>query len=197
MNIRHFKWAGLAAGLAVVLGVLSAQDAQRASSYAPVDIHETFLSIMTRMTAAKAEIMRRQLALLDQRYDLSNRPTQGATMSKGKPLQEGVRIKLPGGATWDQLAKLAPEQIKERDLFPAGFQPLPHPNHAEGGMLFPKFEIDEIKKEEARDLTRFDLDFYIPDHFLPEFPAPIDYPPGSGRCVAGQTGDHRELLRAV
>jgi cytochrome c peroxidase len=40
-------------------------------------------------------------------------------------------------------------------------------------MLFPKFEIDEIKKQENRDLTRFDLDFDIPDHFLPEFPPPI------------------------
>src|SRR5437879_2953260 len=40
-------------------------------------------------------------------------------------------------------------------------------------MLFPKFEIDEMKKQESRDLTRFDLDFDIPDHFLPEFPPPI------------------------
>ena len=40
-------------------------------------------------------------------------------------------------------------------------------------MIFPQFQIDEIKKQEARDLTRFDLDFDLPDHFLPEFPAPI------------------------
>jgi cytochrome c peroxidase len=40
-------------------------------------------------------------------------------------------------------------------------------------MLFPKFHIDEIKKQEGRDLTRFDLDFDLPDQFLPEFPAPI------------------------
>src|ERR1700740_3426856 len=40
-------------------------------------------------------------------------------------------------------------------------------------MLFPHFEIDEIKRQEQRDLTRFDLDFDLPDHFLPEFPAPI------------------------
>lgn len=40
-------------------------------------------------------------------------------------------------------------------------------------MLFPQFEIDEIKRQELRDLTRFDLDFDLPDHFLPEFPAPI------------------------
>ena len=40
-------------------------------------------------------------------------------------------------------------------------------------MVFPKFHIDEIKKQEARDLTRFDLDFDLPDHLLPEFPPPI------------------------
>jgi cytochrome c peroxidase len=65
------------------------------------------------------------------------------------------------------------DEIRDKDMFPAGFLPLPHPNHPEGGMLFPKFHIDEIKKQEGRDLTRFDLDFDLPDHFLPEFPAPI------------------------
>jgi cytochrome c peroxidase len=40
-------------------------------------------------------------------------------------------------------------------------------------MLFPKFEIDAIKKQEGRDLARFDLDFDLPDQFIPEFPAPI------------------------
>jgi len=28
--------------------------------------------------------------------------------------------------------------------------------------------IDEIKKEESRDLARFDLDFELPDHLMPE-----------------------------
>lgn len=40
-------------------------------------------------------------------------------------------------------------------------------------MIFPKFHIDEVKKQEDRDLTRFDLDFDLPDHILPEFPPPI------------------------
>ncbi|HYD49574.1 MAG TPA: hypothetical protein VEB21_14560, partial [Terriglobales bacterium] len=56
---------------------------------------------------------------------------------------------------------------------PAGFLPLPHPNHPEGGMLFPRMHIDEIKRQEARDLTRFDLDYDLPEHFLPEFPPAI------------------------
>ena len=40
-------------------------------------------------------------------------------------------------------------------------------------MVFPQFLIDELKKQEGRDLTRFDLDFDLPDHLLPEFPPPI------------------------
>ena len=111
--------------------------------------------------------------LLNERYDLSNRPAKGVTMSRGKPIQEGVRAKLPTGVTWEQLGGMSPEEIQAKEMFPKGFLPLPHPNHAEGGMVFPKFHIDEIKKQEGRDLTRFDLDFDLPDHFLPEFPAPI------------------------
>jgi cytochrome c peroxidase len=94
-------------------------------------------------------------------------------MTKGKPIQGGVRAKLKGGLTWDRLGQMTPEQIHAQDVFPAGFLPLPHPNHPEGGMLFPQFHIDEIVKQEQRDLTRFDLDFDLPDHLLPEFPAPI------------------------
>src|SRR5260370_11201708 len=125
------------------------------------------------MTAATPEIMRRPLELLAQRYDLSDRPAEGVTMSRNKPLQQGVRVKLPPVVTWDQLANMSPESIKDRGVFPAGFEPLPHPNHPEGGMVFPKFEINEMKKQEGRDLTRFDLDFDIPDHLLPEFPPPM------------------------
>src|SRR5262249_2002000 len=77
------------------------------------------------------------------------------------------------GVTWDALALMSPEEVRQRDVFPSGFLALPHPNHPEGGMLFPKFHIDEIKRQEARDLTRFDLDFDLPDHFLAEFPPPI------------------------
>lgn len=94
-------------------------------------------------------------------------------MSRGKAVQGGVRVKLPSGVTWDKLAGMTPDEIRQKKLFPAGFLPLPHPNHPEGGMVFPQFHIDEVKKQTGRDLTRFDLDFDLPDHFLPEFPPPI------------------------
>ncbi len=148
-------------------------DAPPPTSYMPVVITETFEQILQRMSAAKDAINKRQHALLELRYDLSNNPSKTVTMSNGKPIQEGVRVKLPAGITWEALAKMTPEEIKEKGVFPQGFLPLPHPNHPEGGMLFPQFVIDEINKQEGRDLTRFDLDFDIPDHFLPPYPAPI------------------------
>jgi cytochrome c peroxidase len=125
------------------------------------------------MKADKPKVMKRHETLLNERYDLSSRPAKGVTMSRGKPIQEGVRVRLPKGVTWASLAAMSPEEIREKGAFPGGFMPLPHPNHGEGGMLFPKFHIDETKRQEGRDLTRFDLDFDIPDHFLPEFPPPI------------------------
>ena len=128
---------------------------------------------MARMKAAKAQVMQRQEALLEERYDLSDRPAEGVTMTGGKALQEGVRVKLPEDMTWEKLAAMTPEEIREQGVFPKGFFPLPHPNHGEGGMVFPEFHIKEIKKQEDRDLTRFDLDFDLPEHFLPDFPAPI------------------------
>ncbi len=142
------------------------------SSYISVN-EEDFRAVLARMSAAKAEVMKRQMGLLSARYDLGDRPAAGVTMSRGKPVQEGVRVKLPGGVSWEALAQMAPDEIRDKGLYPAGFMPLPHPNHPEGGMVFPLFLIAELKKQTGRDLTRFDLDFDLPDRFLPEFPAPI------------------------
>ncbi len=143
------------------------------TSYAPVTITESFEDTMSRMKAAKPEVMKRHMDLLNERYDLSDNPVKDIAMSRGKSIQQGVRAKLPKDVTWETLAAMTPEDIRAKDLFPKGLLPLPHPNHAEGGMLFPRFHIDEIKKQEGRDLTRFDLDYDLPDHFLSEFPPPI------------------------
>ena len=137
------------------------------TSYMPVDIKESFSSIMSRMTAAKPGIEKKHADLLNERYDLSDRPAPGVTMDRGKPLQEGVRVKLPAGMTWEGLAAMSPDQIREQNLFPKGILSLAHPNHSEGGQVFPHFLIDAIKQQDGRDLTRFE-DFDLPDHFLPE-----------------------------
>jgi cytochrome c peroxidase len=143
-------------------------------TYLPVVIEEDFQTIRQRDMAAKPEVMQRQRALLEERYDLSDRPAAGLMMSGGRrPVQEGVRVTLPAGMTWEQLATMSPQDIQAKDLFPKGFLPLPHVKHGVGGMVFPTPEIDEITRQEGRSLARFDVDFDLPEHFLPEFPPPI------------------------
>jgi len=141
--------------------------------------------------------MKEQLALLQERYDLSNRPVKGVTMTRGKPVQGGVRVKLPPGMTWEQLASMAPAEIRKRGLLPKGFVPLPHPFHEEGGMVFPKFHIEEVRRQEGRDLTRFDVEFDIPDHFLPEFPPAIFLTtrPDLGDVSQGELVTHQNFYR--
>jgi cytochrome c peroxidase len=181
-DFRNFKWKfiGIISAFCAVIVSLSAQNPPQTrptppkkSSYMPVVETESFAIVQDRMSAAKAAVMKHQMDLLAERYDLSNRPAEGVVMDRSKPVQEGVRVKAPPGVTWAQLASMTPEQIHEKELFPQGFLPLPHANHPEGGMVFPKFEIQEVLKQEQRDLTRFDLDFDIPEHFLPEFPPAI------------------------
>src|SRR5439155_11470833 len=132
-----------------------------------------FATVVAKMQAAKPDIAKKHQDLLQQRYDLADRPQKGVEMSRGKSVQAGVRVKLSDGVTWADLAKMTPDEIRAKKVWPKGFLPLPHPNHPEGGMVFPKFHIDEIKKQEERDLTRFDLDHDLPDHLLPEFPPAI------------------------
>lgn len=131
---------------------------------------EPFEDAKMRASAGRDALDKRARSLLEERYDLSDRPSDGATMSGGKPLQDGVRVKPMAGIAWKALLLMTPDQIKKSGIFPVGFMPLPHPNHAEGGMLFPPDQIAAIKKQDGRDLERFDLSFDIPERFLPEFP---------------------------
>jgi cytochrome c peroxidase len=156
-----------------IFNIVYAQETHVNSSYMPVAIKESFADIVARMTGQKPKVEAEHNALLTARYDLSDHPSSSLTMSRGKPVQEGVRVKLAPSMTWDKLSEMTPEEIRKAHAFPKGFLPLPHPNHPVGGMVFPHFAIDEIKKQEGRDLTRFDLDFDLPDHLLPEYPAPI------------------------
>ncbi len=173
--MRKVKFVLLACVGAVLLISVVAQDRpQKESSYAPVDIKESFATILARMKAAKTAVVQRQVNLLNERYDLSERVTTEVKMSRGKPLPIGPTAKLASGLTWERLGGMSPEEIREKGLFPKGYLPLPHPNHPEGGMLFPKMMIDKlVEMGEGNRLERFDLDFDLPQHFLPEFPPAI------------------------
>ncbi len=134
---------------------------------------ESFDALVKRLQSEKPKFAERHTKLLATRYDLADRPAEGVVMSRGKPVQVGIRVRLPQGMTWEKLAAMAPQDIKSQKLWPEGFFPLPHPHHEAGGMLFPKPQITEVKRQNQRDLIRFDLDYDLPDHLLPEFPAPI------------------------
>lgn len=136
------------------------------------DQHVDFPTLLLTKSEEKAVAEERQQALLELRYDLSDDPSRVA-MTRGKPVQQGVRVKLPPGATWQTLATLTPDEIRAQGVFPAGFRALPHPKQPEGGMLFPRSTIDELLRQTGRDLTRFDLDFDLPEHLLAEFPPAI------------------------
>ena len=133
-----------------------------------------FSAVKRADEAQKPSVMKRQAATLQERYDLADRPMDGVMMSGGrKPVQAGVRVKLPQGVTWESLAAMSPAEIKERGLLPDGFKPLPHVKQPTGGQVFPDRQIDEIQRQEQRDLRRFDVNFDLPDHVTPEFPPPI------------------------
>jgi cytochrome c peroxidase len=147
--------------------------AAREHSYSPVVIDKTFDQIFQEDSAGKQGVQQEQRQLMEQRYDLSNNASEAKMSGNRKAVQQGVRVKLHGGATWANLANMPPTEIKRQNLFPLGFRPLPHVKHPTGGMTFPKQQIDAIREAEQRDLQRFDVDFDLPDHLTPEFPPPI------------------------
>jgi cytochrome c peroxidase len=171
----------LTATLMILLGLAAttamAQTAEQLQAgeqtFMPVVPTKPFEEIYQQDTAAKEGVMNAQQALLSSRYDLRNNPSNVQMSGQRKAVQQGVRVKLHGGATWASLAGMTPEQVKAQNLFPNGFRPLPHVKHPTGGMVFPKQHIDAIQKAEARDLQRFDVDFDLPDHLAPEFPPPM------------------------
>jgi cytochrome c peroxidase len=128
----------------------------------------SFEEMLAKDKADKPAIMARQQKLLEERYDLRPRTDERVKMTRGKPIPVGPATRLPEGTTWEALARMAPDEVREKDLFPKGFLPLPHPHHEAGGMIFPQMEIKLLPR-----LTRFDLDFDLPEHFLPEFPPAV------------------------
>jgi cytochrome c peroxidase len=126
----------------------------------------TFEEVMKKESAAKPQVMAAQRKLLESRYNLEPRLDSNSRMSRGKPVPMGPTARLQPGLNWAQLGELSPQDIKKRGAFP--YPSLPHPLHANGGQVFPQMQIDMFPR-----LQRFDVDFDIPDAFLPEFPPAI------------------------
>jgi cytochrome c peroxidase len=171
--MRRAIGAALVVGLSLTVYRGWADSLPPDASYRPLPTIP-FGTVKTNDEAAKPQVLQRQQELLNDRYDLADHPIAGVMMSGGrKPVQGGVRVKLPSGATWDSLGQMNPEEIRQRGLLPKGFMPLPHVKQATGGQVFPNNEIGEIRTQEGRNIRRFDVDFDLPDRLTPEFPPPI------------------------
>jgi cytochrome c peroxidase len=178
---RWLPWLAGAAGLALLAANSLTRSASGADQEKPKDVassydqiapvllgKETFQAVLARDKADKPSVMKRQKKLLEERYDLDSHPDGKLTTTRGKPIQVGPATRLPKGMTWDRLAALSSDEIRDGGLFPRGFLPLPHPKHEVGGMVFPQMVIKPLPR-----LERFDVDFDLPEHFLPEFPPAI------------------------
>lgn len=106
-------------------------------------------------------------AYMASRYDFSD-VTYDAYMSGGrKKIRKGPVSKLPKGIkSYEDLAMLSPEEIKEQDLFP--FKPLAHPLSSTAHMVFP-----DVWNKAHPEHLRIDVDHDYPDSYLPEFPPPL------------------------
>ena len=127
-----------------------------------------------RTPADKAKVMSDQKALLEKRYDLRDnavgradvRQAQGRAARRAREAAE--RHDLGQAGRHDAGADQAAERVSD-GLPAAAAREAPDGRH---GVSRSK-QIDEIKKQEGRDLQRFDVDFDLPDHFTPEFPPPM------------------------
>jgi cytochrome c peroxidase len=127
---------------------------------------QTFLEIFRMDVEAKPQVMAAQRDLLAARYLLEPKLDPEITMTRGKPLAVGPTARLAQGVTWDRLGQMSPAEIREGNLFP--YPSLPHPKHTPGGQVFPQMQIEMFPR-----LQRFDVDFDLPEAFLPEFPPAI------------------------
>jgi cytochrome c peroxidase len=125
----------------------------------------TFDEIYTAAVAAKPNVMATQQKLLKARYNLEPKLDPIAKMSRGKPLAVGPTANLPKGVDWEELAAMSPKEIRQKDLFP--YKALPHPAQGGGlgGQVFPQMQTKMFPR-----LERYDVEFDLPEAFLPEFP---------------------------
>ena len=122
--------------------------------------------IVAEDKAAKPKVTAAQRALLSQRYDLTPKLDPEVKMTRGKPIPVGPTARLKEGVSWESLGTMAPADIRGANAFP--YPNLPHPKHATGGQVFPQVQTAMFPR-----LERFDVEFDLPEAFLPEFPPAI------------------------
>jgi cytochrome c peroxidase len=139
------------------------------TSFASVDDVRDFDEFYRMCSESKPKVMEERRKYMALRYNFTGAVHKTATMTRGKPIPAGPIVRLPDGIkNWEELAELSPEAIRSRGLFPLGFRPLSHPLQTIGHQLFPQ---NWVKAHPEHD--RFDVDFDIPEPYLPEFPPPL------------------------
>jgi cytochrome c peroxidase len=115
----------------------------------------------------KPELMADVETYMASRFDFHGTPLPDRTMSGGKPVMAGPVARLSDGVdSYEALAELSPEEIREQDLFP--YPPLAHPLQSNAHMVFPDSWIAVHPEHE-----RIDVAHDFPDAYLPEFPPPL------------------------
>ena len=162
---KNFKTSSLIIGGLTVFG-FGMQSFAMDTSYSPVSITKSFDDMKKEDVKNKPMLMEKHMKVLNERYNLTEKVDPKATMSGGKPLPVGPTVKLKGGMSWESLSGMSPKEIKEKGLFP--YLPLPHVVPESGGLV-----VSPKQLENHPELERFDMEFDLPDAYLPEFPPPM------------------------
>jgi cytochrome c peroxidase len=151
--------------------------------------------VMKLETEQKPKVMAAHRKWLESRYNLTPKRDERVKMSRGKPVCVGPTARFAEGLTWDKLGAMNPADIKKQDAFP--YPSLPHPLHTNGGQVFPQMQTAMFPR-----LERFDVEFDLPEEFLPEFPPAIflQNRPELGDVSRGQVvhlNNFRELFKDI
>ena len=127
----------------------------------------TFEEVKSKESADRPAVMAAQRKLLESRYDLTPKLDPAAKMSRGKPLCVGPTARLARGHDLREAGR-ACRRRRSRSVGSSPIRRCPIPLHANGGQVFPQVQTAMFPR-----LERFDVEFDIPNEFLPEFPPAI------------------------
>ena len=114
----------------------------------------------------KPKLMSDVRKYMDSRFSFTEQVMDGVYMSGGKPVMRGPVAKLEEVDSYEALADMAPQAIRDQDIFP--YKPLAHPLQSVAHMVFPEKWI-KVHPEHRR----IDVDMDFPSAYLPEFPPPM------------------------
>ena len=192
--------AGASLGLALVESAHAQEKGEKPTSYAPVDIHESFASILSRMKAAKAGVMKRQMTLLEQRYDLADRPAAGVDDdARARPFRRACAPACRRAPRGSSSRRSSPAEIRTKNAVPGRLPPAAasEPSRRRHALSAVPHRRDQAAGGPRPDALRPRLRSpgspaaRVPGADLP------DHAARSRRRLAGQAGHHRQLLRAL